>query len=555
MMQEREVTSMFENNENNSSFATPFGPQPQPPSPSGPPEPAQTEPEWARVPETPPAYTPPPVPPYNPSSAPYAAPVGAAFSRPPEPQPAVGARPVDAPYTQPQQGYGATRPPEPATVGAAFSRPPEPAPATAASGVAAAPPILGLSRKNMALIIVILIIACVASGVGGGFLGSQIGGRNAQVAGVASATGEAQSITISPTTDITVTEAVAKKVLPSVVGITSAGTVVTEDFFFGSYEQEVEGVGTGMIIDKAGYILTNSHVVMDGSVDSIKVLLNTGEEKEGQVIWNDSSLDLAIVKIEGENLEPVEIGSSADIQIGSYVAAIGNPLGLEFKSSVTQGVVSGLDRSITVTDETGANATTMEGLIQVDAAINSGNSGGPLLNSLGQVIGVNTAKASAEGMGFAIPIDTAAPIIEKVIRDGNFERVYMGVSAADVSVIRENYPNVELKADEGACITDVNPGSPAEKAGLKVKDVVTAVDGKAVTGSAGLVKLLLNYSAGDVVNVTVNRDGEVLDLSVTLVSQTEIEQIEQEQNPFKNPPQQQEQPQQNGRGYSDPYAW
>jgi S1-C subfamily serine protease len=310
-----------------------------------------------------------------------------------------------------------------------------------------------------------------------------------------------------------------------------------------------------MVLDTQGYILTNSHVVMDGTVNSIKVLLSTGEEVDGRVVWNDASLDLAIVKIEAEGLSPVELGNSDEVAIGSYVAAIGNPLGLAFNGSITQGVVSGLDRTITVSDEMGSNVVKMEGLIQVDAAINGGNSGGPLLNSKGQVIGVNTAKAQAEGMGFAIPINTAIPIVEKVIRDGSFERVYMGVSAADVSVIKENYPNVVLLADSGAVITDVNPGSPAQKAGLKVKDVIISVDGKDILGSSQLIKMLLGYESGDSIRVVYLRDGEEQTTNLTLVSASELNQIQEEENPFMTPPKEESRGQSDSGSRSNPFGW
>ncbi|MDR1797607.1 MAG: S1C family serine protease [Clostridiales Family XIII bacterium] len=536
-------------------FATPFEEKEAaaPPEPQVTPEPPGMQPSWAQpaspIPPAPPQAPQPEPQAQQPQPQPYSYVTAAAGPQPaaPQPQPQPFAQPQpaprpqaytytppraadpDAPYTQPQQRYAF----------ASANQAPAPAPK---------PKKERLAGKGLSVFVVIAVIACAASGVGGGLLGAHLAGGGAQ--GGTGAVSSGSEITISPASDITVTEAVAKKVLPSVVGITSSGTVVGEDFFFGQYEQQVEGVGTGMIIDKSGYILTNSHVVMDGSVDTIKVLLNTGEEEEGKVIWNDKSLDLAVVKIEADGLVPVEIGSSSDIQIGSYVAAIGNPLGLEFKSSITQGVVSGLDRTIEVADDTGMNVVSMEGLIQVDAAINSGNSGGPLLNSQGQVIGVNTAKASAEGMGFAIPIDTAAPIIEKVINEGSFERVYMGVSAVDVGYVKENYPNVELKVDQGACLTAVNEGSPAKNAGLKVTDVITAVDGQEIAGSAALVKALLGYSAGDVVTVTYNRDGETLETKVTLASQSELEKIEQETNPFQNAPQRgQGQQAPNGEGW------
>ena len=390
---------------------------------------------------------------------------------------------------------------------------------------------LGIGRKNTAILIVIIILACVVSGVGGGIVGAGMneGGGTITVGGN-------PLFTIEPSDNITTTEAVAKKVLASVVGITSTGRVTVDNGFFGQTESEVSGVGTGMIIDTQGFILTNSHVVLDGFVDKLEVMLSNGDEVDGKVIWYDAGLDLAIVKIEAPGLVPIEIGDSDEVLIGSYAAAVGNPLGLEFSGSITQGVVSGLDRTITVSGGFGSGGvTTMQGLIQVDAAINSGNSGGPLLNSRGQVIGINTAKATAEGMGFAIPINTAVPIVEKVLRDGSFERVFMGVSAADVDVIKANYPNVELMAESGACITDVNPGSPAEKGGLKVKDVIIAIDGKEVTGSDSLIKMLLNYVSGDTITVTFDRAGEILETKVTLLSQAELEKAQREENPFRSP--------------------
>ena len=389
---------------------------------------------------------------------------------------------------------------------------------------------LGLGRRNMMVLVIIIVIACVASGIGGGLVGANLNQNNT----ITIDSSGNPSITIEPRDDITTTEAVAKKVLSSVVGIEST-TVMSGGGFFGQREQEVTGVGTGMIIDANGYILTNSHVVMDGAIADILVHLSNGEQTSAELIWNDAGLDLAIVKVQVTGLAPVEFGDSNEVAIGSFVVAIGNPLGLAFSGSVTQGVVSGLDRTITVSGGMNGSTSTMQDLIQVDAAINSGNSGGPLLNSRGQVIGVNTAKAQAEGMGFAIPINTALPIVEKVLKEGNFERVFMGVSAADVRVIRENYPNVEIKADMGAVITDVNPGSPAEKAGLKVKDVITSVNGSEITGSDSLIKMLLGYSSGDKISIVFNRDGETMETEVTLMSQSELESVQQEENPFKDP--------------------
>lgn len=360
--------------------------------------------------------------------------------------------------------------------------------------------------SNMVIAMVLVVLLSVGSGFGGGYLAAELN------------EGGSSTVNIDPSDDLSTTEAVAAKALPSVVGITSVKTeVVNNDFFFGNQEQQSEGVGTGIIVDASGYILTNSHVVMDGDVDTITVLLSDGREVEGSVLWNDASLDLAIVKIKADNLQAAELGDSDDINIGSYTAAIGNPLGLQFASSVTQGVVSGLDRTITASSDSGQTSTKMEGLLQVDAAINSGNSGGPLLNSEGQVIGINTAKAeSGEGMGFAIPINTAKPIIEKIKETGEFNRVYIGVSVVDLEDMIEQYSYMDFGAEQGAYIDSVTSGSPSEAAGLQSKDIIVELDGREITSGSDLINMLLNYSAGDKVEVKYLRDGKEATTTVTL---------------------------------------
>ncbi|MDR0519243.1 MAG: S1C family serine protease [Clostridiales Family XIII bacterium] len=376
-----------------------------------------------------------------------------------------------------------------------------------------------VDRGRFGLLIVIIIVAMIASGVAGGFIGANLVGS-----GGAPVTASGPNVTIKPSSDATISEAVAQKVLDSVVGITTTVTTQGGNYFgFNFGAQESGGVGTGIIVDESGYILTNSHVVLDGTLDKIEVLLSDGSTVAGQLLWNDSSIDLAIVKVDatGKAFKPAELGDSDNAKIGQYVAAIGNPLGLDFNGSMTQGIISGLGRSITASD--GNKATTMEGLIQVDAAINSGNSGGPLLDKEGKVIGVNTAKAQAEGMGFAIPINTAKPIIEKVIKTGSFERVYMGVSAADAGTIAEQYPNLKIASGtKGAFITAVSGSSPADEAGLKMKDIITKVGDKEITSSTDLIKTLLNYSAGDVVKVTYIRDGGTATVDVKLATQADV---------------------------------
>ncbi|MDR3072845.1 MAG: S1C family serine protease [Clostridiales Family XIII bacterium] len=368
-------------------------------------------------------------------------------------------------------------------------------------------------KSTVVVLLIIAVLLSATAGFGGAYWALQVtSGRNDTSEQIRST-----SYTINTTSeDMTVTEAVAKKVLDSVVGITA--TYQEQGGYYGSMESS--SVGSGIIVDEEGYILTNSHVVNDGSASALKVLLADGREVEGKLLWNDASIDLAIVKIEADGLMPAELGNSDKIPIGSYAAAIGNPLGLNFNGSITSGVVSGLNRSLDV--GSALKTVRMEGLIQVDAAINSGNSGGPLLNSKGEVIGVNTAKATAEGMGFAIPINTAKPIIDHVIKTGSFERSYMGVSASSAKDLASQYPSLGLDDVEGAYLTTVAPGSPAEKAGLKAKDIITAVDDKKITNSTDLIKALLSYSPGDKVTITYLREGTKQKCEVELLSQDEI---------------------------------
>ncbi|MDR3296594.1 MAG: trypsin-like peptidase domain-containing protein [Clostridiales Family XIII bacterium] len=368
----------------------------------------------------------------------------------------------------------------------------------------------GLDPKKLIAVLLGLVLAATA-GFGGGI---------AAMKTTVSFPAPAQQITINPTDQVSTTEAVAAKVIPSVVGITSVSQ--RDSGFFPFSLGPSSGVGTGIIVDESGFILTNSHVVMDGDVQSITVLLSDGREVDGTVLWSDPSLDLAIVKVTADNLVAAELGDSELMKIGSYVAAIGNPLGLNFQSSVSVGVVSGLDRTIVTSDGTGSRTVKMEGLLQVDAAINSGNSGGPLVNSKGEVIGINTAKAqSVEGMGFAIPVNTAKPIVESVKETGAFQRVYIGISPVDVSVLLSEYPHLDLGATSGAYVNNVTQGSPAEAAGILEKDIITEIDGTKIGTSTELVKKLLGYHAGDRVSVTIVRDKIPMKVNVVLTDSLE----------------------------------
>ena len=373
--------------------------------------------------------------------------------------------------------------------------------------------VIVLKKSTVSIIALIAVVALLAASIGGGLFVSGMNsfgifGKNTPV--------QTNDFVITPTSELSTTEAVAKKVLNSVVGVTTSNK--TSGMLGDGYQPT--GQGTGIIVHSDGYILTNSHVISDGQAGKIEVLLADGKSVEAKPLWYDAAIDLAIIKVDLAGLTPVEIGDSDNVQIGAYVAAIGNPLGLEFNGSVTQGIVSGLNRSIVASS--GTKTSRMEGLIQVDAAINPGNSGGPLLNSKGEVIGVNTAKASAEGMGFAIPINTAAPIIDKVIATGSFQRAYIGVTTMNAAEVAEEYPEMQLEANAGAFIQEVTVGSPAAKAGLKMKDVITKVNGKKITTSTSLIKELLNYSAGETIEITYIRDGKEDTASVTLATQSDV---------------------------------
>lgn len=313
-----------------------------------------------------------------------------------------------------------------------------------------------------------------------------------------------QKINITPSDDIQAVEAVAKKAISSVVGIT---TIQVQRQFI--WEQEVEGIGSGVIIDSNGYILTNSHVIADGRAKSINVLFENGDTLPGKVLWNDPTLDLAILKVDAKNLPEAELGDSDSLEVGQLAVAIGNPLGLDFQRTVTAGVISGLNRSIRIDQY-----NIMENLIQTDASINPGNSGGPLLNAKGEVIGINTAKVqTGEGLGFAIPINLTKPIIEEVIKTGNFQTVYMGIYGYEVKAY-ERQVGVDLGVDSGVVILEVAAGSPAEKAGLKQLDVIISMDNQPIENMNQLKRMLYNYKYGDKATLTVIRDGSKMEINI-----------------------------------------
>jgi serine protease Do len=331
-----------------------------------------------------------------------------------------------------------------------------------------------------------------------------------------------QNATSHPATVIDESSAVidaAARVSPAVVRITATG--VTTDPFGATIPEQ--GVGSGVIFDPAGWVLTNRHVVQTGGTTiatTLNVELKDGREFKGTVYGVDTLTDLAIVRIDATNLPSAPIGRSADLKVGQLAIAIGSPLGT-FSNSVTSGIVSATGRSVVV--DSGARLTN---LIQTDAAINPGNSGGPLLDAGGNVVGINTAVASgSNGIGFAIPIDIARPIMREALAGQPLARPYLGVryEAIDLKLQAEK----KLPVDHGALIgpaTEANgttlpaiiPGGPAEKAGLKDGDIITAVEDQPIDTEHPLDLVLSGFSPDQKVKLTLLRDGATLTIEITL---------------------------------------
>ncbi len=319
-----------------------------------------------------------------------------------------------------------------------------------------------------------------------------------------------QQLVIKPMDEINVAAAVASKVTPTVVRISTV--MVERDLFFG--KKSYEGVGSGVIIDPNGYIITNAHVVGDHP-EELTVFFKDGRELEGKVLWKDSLLDLAVVRVEATGLPAADLGDSDNLIVGEISIAIGNPLGMRFERTVTQGIVSGLNRSIMVEE-----GSVMEDLIQTDAAINPGNSGGPLINSQGQVIGINTVKASAEGLGFAIPINIAKPITQKLIKDGAFVPTYMGITPMDSEML--GYYATDIEIQKGIYVYNVMAGTPAGKAGLRVGDVITHINGQEVNTMVKFKSILYSMNPGDVISVRyIKKDKTEATTEITLAEMPE----------------------------------
>ncbi len=333
--------------------------------------------------------------------------------------------------------------------------------------------------------------------------------------------GEADAPVKDVPTDILSTQKafsnVSKKVTPSVVNISTVSRKKTvqpffeanplfEDFFGAPQTRRDKSLGSGFIISKDGYIVTNDHVVRDA--ESIQVKLSNDKVYDAKVVGGDQKTDIAIIKINAADLPTAVLGDSDKLEAGQWAIAIGNPFGLD--RTMTVGVVSAIGRS-------NMGIETYENFIQTDASINPGNSGGPLLNVYGEVIGINTAiVAAGQGIGFAIPINMAKPVFAQLIKKGNVSRGYMGVTIQPVT--EELAQSFGLKQAKGALVNDVIKGGPADKAGIRQGDVITALNGTEVKDPSHLQRLVAEAGIGTAAKITIFRDGKTLEHSLTLAS-------------------------------------
>jgi len=387
----------------------------------------------------------------------------------------------------------------------------------------------GLPRRRAAVVAVLFVAVTLLSGFGGAWLEMNHNQNSLSVGNLS----DQKKIVTSQSQLIS---QIAKTVGPSVVSVnvnisgTSSGSSDGFGLFGFSQPESEQAAGTGIILSSSGVIMTNRHVVPAGTT-SVSVTLSDGTElKNVSVIGrtNDNdSLDVAFLKIndaQGHKLTPATVGNSSTVQVGDNVVAIGNALG-QFQNTVTSGIISGYGRSVQASDSSGtsSSAESLDDLFQTDAAINEGNSGGPLVNMNGEVIGMNTAIAgNAQNIGFAIPINDLRGLISQVLQSGKFARPYLGVRyiplTADVAT------EYNLKVQNGAFIApssdpnspSVVSGSPAASAGLQTNDVITAVNGTNIDQTHSLTSLLDQHQPGDKITLTVLRGGKTLHVGVTL---------------------------------------
>jgi serine protease Do len=373
-----------------------------------------------------------------------------------------------------------------------------------------------MAQTRWALPIVAAIIA--------GFIGGYFAPNNSRANNAGTPT-EIQQRVVGSESELV--RDIVKNVGPTVVSINVTSQGMAQNFFGYTQSFAQEGAGTGFIIDTDGTIVTNRHVVPSGT-KTVSVTLSDGTElSDVEVIGrtNDSDpLDVAFLKIKdkkGKTLTAAKIGDSSKVQVGDKVVAIGNALG-QFQNTVTSGIISGYGRSIEAGDQSGASTETLQNLFQTDAAINQGNSGGPLVNLSGEVIGINTAVAggSAQNIGFSIPVDDIKGLITSVLKNGKLQRPFLGVRY--IMITDDFAYQYNLPVKRGAYIApqtrqeSIIKGSPADKAGLKEKDIITEINGVKLDEKNSIISVLGKRSVGDVAELKVLRDGKEITLKATL---------------------------------------
>lgn len=370
-----------------------------------------------------------------------------------------------------------------------------------------------MSRSSgwiLVLVILGILLGVVGGGIMGGLVGMYVARNNTSVIAPvpqeikATTSGQpsvVQNLTVNTTTELIDT---VRRVEPAVV------TVVTNDTGGNVFGRNAQASGSGVVISQDGHIITNNHVI-DGA-NSVAVIYSDGTRANAAVVGADPLTDIAVLKVSGNIPAYASFGDSNALQLGEWVIAIGSPLG-NYRGSVTVGVVSGMNRKV----------SQQENLIQTDAAINHGNSGGPLINLAGQIVGINTlvvrdtvGGAPAEGLGFAVPSNTVRSVAEQLISRGRIEYPFIGISYTEVTP--QLAAEMNLNSKYGIVITQVTSNSPASRAGLRQQDVVTAIDNNPINETNSLRSILFRYRVGDKVTLTVERGGQTMQVDITLVA-------------------------------------
>lgn len=373
------------------------------------------------------------------------------------------------------------------------------------------------------------VICSLLGGIIGGGVASSVWDKNALAAQQSNNGQSYSAFPINQTTPVQINGdasaispgiAIAKAVTPAIVGITNKATVRN---YFGQVGETAVGTGSGVIFRDDGYIITNYHVI-EGAT-SLSVSLADGRIVDGTIVGADAATDIAVVKIDADNLTAAVLGDSDQLEVGELAIAIGNPLGEEFARTVTSGIISGTNRTIQAEDRTYT-------VIQTDAAINSGNSGGALVNSKGEVIGINSVKIQAngvEGMGFAIPINEVKPIVQELMDNGYVSRPYMGITGMTLTNQVVQYYRLNPQVAQGVLVYSTVAGSPAQQAGIQPGDVLYKVDSTVLESMEQLTDYLADHKAGDKLTFLVDRGGKSIEATVTLGDQGKAEQEQAKQ--------------------------